>query len=87
MYSPRAIADLRTFLARVAADDPGAVTPAAQRIFQAVGRLTGRTAVGPIHRLRSGVCVRSWPVPPLRIYYRRTRDTLPVLRIYRTTAR
>jgi hypothetical protein len=26
--------------------------------------------------------VRSWPIHPLRIYYRRTRDTLQILRVY-----
>jgi plasmid stabilization system protein ParE len=42
---------------------------------------------GPLTTLRSGVEVRSWPVPPLRIFYRRKLDGLHVLRIYHQSRR
>lgn len=37
---------------------------------------------GPEVRLSSGVLVRSWPVPPFRVYYRRRGRDLLVVRLY-----
>ena len=42
---------------------------------------------GPLTKLRSGVEVRSWPVQPLRIFYRRQPDALHILRIYHQSRR
>ena len=79
VYSPQAIDDLRTFTARGAADG--------ERIFRVVLRLARGDFEGPERRLRSGQMVRSWPVHPLRIHYRRTTDALHVLRVYRHARR
>ena len=37
---------------------------------------------GPEQRLRGGMLVRSWPLPPYRIYYRRRDGFLDVMRVY-----
>ena len=37
---------------------------------------------GPEQKLRSGMLVRSWPLPPYRIYYRRHDGVLEVMRVY-----
>ena len=43
---------------------------------------------GPEQRLRTGEIVRSWPLPPLRLYYQRSPDgELTVLRIYHQAQR
>ena len=42
---------------------------------------------GPLSRLRSGSLVRSWPVPPFRIYYQRQPGELLILRVYHQTRR
>lgn len=42
---------------------------------------------GPEQELLSGQRVRSWPVPPVRVYYRRTGDLLEVVRIYHQARR
>jgi len=38
--------------------------------------------MGPSRCSPTGEVVRSWPVPPVRIYYQRGDDELTVLRIY-----
>ena len=52
------------------------------RVFQMIDRLAEGGLNGPEQVLRSGERVRSWPVPPLRIYYQRAADHFAVLRIY-----
>jgi plasmid stabilization system protein ParE len=43
---------------------------------------------GPEQELRrTGERVRSWPVPPFRIYYRREPDEFVVLRVYHSARR
>jgi plasmid stabilization system protein ParE len=37
---------------------------------------------GPVSRLQSGAVVRSWGVPPFRIYYQRYPDELLIVRVY-----
>ncbi|MCA9604361.1 MAG: hypothetical protein KC619_02130 [Myxococcales bacterium] len=51
-------------------------------MFERVDRLAEGGLDGPEQVLRSGERVRSWPVPPLRIYYQRASDHFSVLRIY-----
>ena len=43
--------------------------------------------VGPVSQLRSGVQVRSWAVPPFRIYYQRHPAELLIVRVYHQTRR
>jgi plasmid stabilization system protein ParE len=59
----------------------------AERVFRVVHRLARGEFDGPEQQLRSGQVIRSWPVYPLRIYYRRTTDTFQVLRVYHQARR
>ncbi|PYM46503.1 MAG: hypothetical protein DME14_18060 [Candidatus Rokuibacteriota bacterium] len=38
-------------------------------------------------RLRDGRRVHSWPVPPYRVYYRKSADVLEVVRVYHQARR
>lgn len=42
---------------------------------------------GPEQRLRTGLAVRSWPLPPYRVYYRRRDGVLEILRLYHQARR
>ena len=60
-------------------------TAAAKRdaeITQRVERLAAQEFEGPVLRLRSGAVVRSWSVPPFRIYYQRHTEDLLIVRVY-----
>ena len=51
--------------------------------FEVIEKLARREFEGPAVTLRTGHVVRTWPAPPLRIYYlREADDRLVVLRIY-----
>jgi hypothetical protein len=54
----------------------------AGNVFETLRRLADREFEGPEHRLTTGEVVRSWVVPPFRIFYQRRSDALLVLRIY-----
>jgi plasmid stabilization system protein ParE len=56
-------------------------------IADCVARLARRELDGPISRLRSGSLVRSWAVPPFRIYYQRQPDELLIARVYHQARR
>jgi len=87
VYSQQAIEDLETYVTYVAGSNPDAAARLARRVLLTVDRLASRAFEGPEQQLRSGERVRSWPVYPLRIYYRRDADTLSVLRIYHQARR
>lgn len=81
-FAPRAEADFRELTEYVAGSDPIAATRLGQRVFDMIDRLAASELEGPEQRLTIGEIVRSWSVPPVRIYYQRQADTLRVLRIY-----
>ena len=87
IYAPQAIEDLETYVAYVARSNPDAAARLAQRVLDVIGQLADGAFEGPEQQLRSGERVRSWPVHPLRIYYRRDADALIVLRIYHQARR
>lgn len=82
LFAPQALEDLTATVEYIAQDDPQAAVRLADRVFEIVDRLAEGELDEPEQRLRSGEPVRSWPVPPLRIYYQRAPDNLAVLRIY-----
>lgn len=82
VYAPKARADLQTCVGFIAKDNPMAATHLAERVFALVDRLAAGDLEGPEQRLYDGQMVRSWPVPPLRVYYQRLANELRVLRIY-----
>ena len=55
--------------------------------YQCIERLAAQEFEGPVSRLRSGAVVRSWAVPPFRIYYQRQPAELLIVRVYHQTRR
>ena len=86
-YSPEAIDDLVDVATFAARDNPAAATKLADRVMDMIDQLARGGLDGPEHELVSGGRVRSWPVPPLRIYYRREADDLQIVRIYHQARR
>lgn len=52
------------------------------RVFDTLEKLAAGDMEGPQQQLTTGELVRSWPVPPFRIYYQRGEGELRVFRIY-----
>lgn len=85
--SPEAEADLQASLRFIRERNPTAAVELALRVFDALEKLSAGGFEGPQQRLRTGELVRSWLVPPFRIYYQRRQDALHVLRIYHHSRR
>ena len=86
-YSEEAIADIVEAIAFLQERRPSAAAQLDAEITRCLARLAGAEFDGPLSQLRSGARVRSWPVPPFRIYYQRLPDELLVLRVYHQTRR
>ena len=86
-YTEEAIADIIEAISYLNERNPIAAASLDAEIERCIGRLADREFDGPISRLRSGAAVRSWAVPPFRIYYQRQPDELLVVRIYHQTRR
>lgn len=82
LFAPEAEADFLRAVSYLAERNPLAAQRLASRVFAALDRLAASECEGPEFQLATGEVVRSWPVPPLRIFYRRGADSLWVLRIY-----
>ena len=81
--APEALAALTSIVAYLQERNPRAAGATADAIFSVIDRLAAREFEGPeCEQLRTRERVRSWPVRPYRIYYRREDGTLVVLRIY-----
>ncbi len=82
VFSPLAASDLRDAWAFVAQES----TPAANRLLaeftEILGMLADRRFQGPTTTLTDGRRVKSWPVPPYRIYYRILGEEMQVVRLY-----
>lgn len=81
-FLKQAIADLRATVEHIAQRNPDAALALTDRVLRTVEQLSAREFEGAEQRLHSGRLVRSWPVPPLRVYYQRRGGELVVLRIY-----
>jgi len=81
-YTSEALTDLVDALTYLVERNPDAARSLDDEIEQLLGRLAAGEFEGPISRLRSGSEVRTWSLPPFRIYYLRSSDELVVLRIY-----
>ena len=58
-------------------------SPEAEADFASVvGYLARGEFDGPAALLNTGEVVRSWPVPPVRVYYQRHAEALWIIRIY-----
>ena len=80
-FSAEAIGDLEAIVRYIAARNPTAASKLADRVFDAIAHLEASEFEGPLHRLASGEELRSWPVRPLRIFYKRVPDALLILRV------
>lgn len=81
-YTEEAVADIVEALTYLNERNPTAAAKLDADIARCVERLADREFEGPVSRLRSGAVVRSWGVPPFRIYYQRQPDELLIVRVY-----
>lgn len=86
-YTQEAVADIIGAVAYVDERNPAAATKLNARISNSIERLAAGEFDGPVSRLKSGAVVRSWAVPPFRIYYQRHPGELLVLRVYHQARR
>jgi plasmid stabilization system protein ParE len=85
--APKAAADLRATLEHISDNETRLLQRSSPNVFTVIDRLAAGEFEGHQQRLTTGEVVRSWPVPPLRIYYQRRSDVLLVLRIYHQARR
>ncbi|PYR42849.1 MAG: hypothetical protein DMF95_27385 [Acidobacteria bacterium] len=81
-YTEEAVADIIEAITYLNERSPTAAAKLDAGIARCIERLADRELEGPVSRLRSGAVVRSWGVPPFRIYYQRHPDELLILRVY-----
>jgi plasmid stabilization system protein ParE len=81
-FSPEAEADFAAAIEYLASRNSHAAHKLSEQIFAAIDKLAERRFEGPVQTLITGESVRSWPVPPFRIYYQRHDDLLWIVRIY-----
>ena len=86
-YTEEAIADIVEAITYLKERNPTAAANLDAEIARCIDRLAAQDFEGPVSRLRSGALVRSWPVPPFRIYYQRQPDELLILRGYHQARR
>jgi plasmid stabilization system protein ParE len=82
IFSPAARRDLNAALQYLAHENPDAARRFIDRLDRVLGFLADGDLDGPSVRLQQGGQAHRWPVPPFRLYYRRTHDRLVVLRVY-----
>jgi plasmid stabilization system protein ParE len=87
IYTEEAVADLVEAIRYLQDRNPAAAARLDAEVTRCIERLADRRFDGPVSRLRSGVVVRSWAVPPFRIYYQRHPDELLILRVYHQNRR
>jgi plasmid stabilization system protein ParE len=81
-YTEEAIADIVEAITYLNERNATAAAKLDADIARCIERLADREFEGPASRLRSGAVVRSWGVPPFRIYYQRYPDELLIVRVY-----
>ncbi len=86
-YTEEAIADIVEALNYLNQRNPTAAANLDAEIAQCIERLAAQEFEGPVSRLRSGAVVRSWGVPPFRIYYQRHPEELVIVRVYHQARR
>jgi plasmid stabilization system protein ParE len=86
-YTDEAVADIVEAITYLNERNPTAAANLDAEIARCIERLADREFEGPVSRLRSGAVVRSWGVPPFRIYYQRHPDELLIVRAYHQARR
>ena len=79
--------ELRHQLAYLAERNPPAARQLAADLDALLVALDGGVFEGPEKRLLSGRIIRTWPLPPLSVYYQRRGAELYVVRIYHQARR
>jgi plasmid stabilization system protein ParE len=87
VISPRARRDAEDAYDYIAHDNPSAGDRWLGQIGRTIRLLETGDLKGPTVRLRGGGQAQRWSVPPFRLYYRRTRNRLVILRIYHQARR
>jgi len=85
--SKDAAEDLASATRYLAERNPRAATELVAEVLDLLERLDEGIFEGPEQQLRQGMLVRSWPLPPYRIYYRRRASVLEVMRVYHQARR
>ena len=86
-YTEEAVADIVQAITYLNERNPTAAATLDADIARCIERLADREFEGPVSRLRSGAVVRSWAIPPFRVYYQRHPDELLILRVYHQARR
>ena len=86
-YTEEAVADIVEAITYLNERNSTAAVNLDADIARFIERLAEREFEGPVSRLRSGAIVRSWGVPPFRIYYQRHPDELLIVRVYHQARR
>ena len=81
-YTEEAVADIVEAISYLKDRNPTAAARLDAEVTRCIERLADREFDGPVSRLRSGVLVRSWGVPPFRIDHQRHPHELLILRVY-----
>jgi plasmid stabilization system protein ParE len=81
VYAPEAADEFCDAIAFLHRRNPTAAKALSERISATIDRLAAGEFVGPEVTLKSGERVRTWPIPPYRIYYRLTVDMFMVVRV------
>lgn len=87
VVSPQAGKDLREAYEYIHKDNPIAADRVLAHIVEVIGMLASESVIGREVRLRDGRWVKTWPVPPYRIYYRVSGQELQVIRVYHQARR
>jgi plasmid stabilization system protein ParE len=86
-YTEEAVADIVEAITYLNERNPTAAAKLDAEIARCIERLADGEFEGPVSRLRSSAIVRSWSVPPFRIYYQRHPDELLIARVYHQARR
>lgn len=87
VVAPAAARDLQQAYDFIARDSIAAADQLLIRMTQTYGLLASNPLIGREATLKDGRVVRSWAVPPYRVYYRVKNDELHVLRVYHQARR
>lgn len=86
-FAQQAEVDFAAIVKYLAERNPNAAVNLGDRIFTIIDKLARAEFDGPEQTLVSGEVVRSWSVPPVRVYYQRQTTAFWVLRIYHQAQR
>ena len=87
VVAPQAREDLREAYDYIRKDDPDAAGRVLAHIVEIIGMLASESVTGREVLLRDGRRVKTWPVPPYRIYYRVRGQELQVIRVHHQARR